>query len=528
MSLKKVCLDFLKKIFPWTKDLNVEEFPLLSTLFCEKRFNITEFLKIVEDEIGLGFYEGKEISVDRSLISLIPKDIASSYGVIPLRKERDKLVLGVPFNTSSKILRAIEELIDSKIKPVYLPLKPIKEAIAKNYGEMEFMEKIFTVLDERRGVIPQKITSLTTLSPAEDWLRSIIAEAIKRRGRKIDFIKNEEGIEVWVNGEKGIERIASLQESIYELILKKISFYANLLFRDFSYPFSRRIKLLVKDKFFYLNIINFPFVNSSVLSLEIWDPNTVHSGFIEAIKPVKEFLVLIENLLKEKKGTLFFLSGESSIEKSFLYELLTFLRREYKLKKVLSLEREIFSYIPLIHQLQYEPGFLLKLLSKAIETQPELTYLELEDKKDIKSVLVYSSRTFLFVKPPFQRLDELQIFLREARLIPAIKAGVINGICLLRVFKNACPKCSEEIDVPEELRYFGLEGKVRINKGCNLCSGEVFPYTFILDFIPAKKDAPEQILLVKPKIPEIAMEKVKEGILEMESFIDFILKYEEF
>lgn len=528
MSTKKGFLEVFYRVFPWLKDLNEEDFPILSTLFGEKRFNVSQFLKIVEDEIGLGFYEGGEIPVDKSLIHLIPKEIASSYGIIPLRKDKDKVVVGVPFNTSSKILRAIEELIDSKIKPVYLPIKPIKEAIAKNYGEVETMDKILTVLDERRGVVPIKIDSLTASSSPEDWLRSLIAEGVKKRSRRIDFIKHEEGVEAWINGEKGAERIASISESIYDLILKKIAFYFNIHFREFSSPLSRRTKVLMRSKFFYLNIINFPCVNSSILSLEIWDPSLISNEFAEAIKPVKTLLQVIENLIKERKGVIFFLSGESSLEKSFLYELLFFLRKEYKLKKIVSLEKEILSFIPFLNQFSYEPNFLLKTLNKAIETQPEVIFLEIDDKKDLKSVLVYGSRTFLLVKPPFERLDELQVFLRESKLIPAIKAGVINGILISRVFKKICPNCSEKIKVPEELKDIGLQGDLKVNKGCYICSGEFSPFTFILDFIPASKESPEHILLVKSKIADFALKEVNRGNVEMESFIDFILKTQDF
>jgi len=528
VSIKKGFLEVFYKVFPWLKDINEEDFPILSTLFSEKRFNVLQFLKIIEDEIGLGFYEGGEISVDKSMIPLIPREIASSYGIIPLRKDKDKVVVGVPFNTSSKILRAIEELIDSRIKPVYLPIKPIKEAIAKNYGEVETMDKILTVLDERRGVIPVKIDSLTASSSAEDWLRSLIAEAVKKRARRIDFIKSEEGIEVWINGEKGIERIASIPDSTYDLILKKVAFYFNIHFRDFSSPFSRRTKVLMKNKYLYLNIVNFPSVNSSILSLEIWDPSLISSEFAEAIKSVKDSLQVIEKLIKERKGVIFFLSGESSLEKSFIYEFLFFLRKEYKLKKIVSLEKEILSFVPFLHQFYYEPNLFLKTLNKAMEAQPEVLFLEIDDKKDLKSVLMYGSRTFLLVKPPFERLDELQIFLRESKLIPAIKAGVINGILISRVFKKICPNCNEEIEVPDELKDIGLEGELKINRGCYICTGEFSPFTFILDFIPASKDSPEHILLVKSKIADFALEKVKKGTVEMESFIDFILKTQDF
>jgi type II secretory ATPase GspE/PulE/Tfp pilus assembly ATPase PilB-like protein len=528
VSIKKGFLEVFYKVFPWLKDINEEDFPILSTLFSEKRFNVLQFLKIIEDEIGLGFYEGGEISVDKSMIPLIPREIASSYGIIPLRKDKDKVVVGVPFNTSSKILRAIEELIDSRIKPVYLPIKPIKEAIAKNYGEVETMDKILTVLDERRGVIPVKIDSLTASSSAEDWLRSLIAEAVKKRARRIDFIKSEEGIEVWINGEKGIERIASIPDSTYDLILKKVAFYFNIQFRDFSSPLSRRTKVLMKNKYLYLNIVNFPSVNSSILSLEIWDPSLISSEFAEAIKSVKDSLQVIEKLIKERKGVIFFLSGESSLEKSFIYEFLFFLRKEYKLKKIVSLEKEILSFVPFLHQFYYEPNLFLKTLNKAMEVQPEVLFLEIDDKKDLKSVLMYGSRTFLLVKPPFERLDELQIFLRESKLIPAIKAGVINGILISRVFKKICPNCNEEIEVPDELKDIGLEGELKINRGCYICTGEFSPFTFILDFIPANKDSPEHILLVKSKIADFALEKVKKGTVEMESFIDFILKTQDF
>ncbi len=528
MSIKKGFLEVFCKVFPWLKDINEEDFPILSTLFSEKRFNVLQFLKIIEDEIGLGFYEGGEIPVDKSMIPLIPREIASSYGIIPLRKDKDKVVVGVPFNTSSKILRAIEELIDSRIKPVYLPIKPIKEAIAKNYGEVETMDKVLTVLDERRGVIPVKIDSLTASSSAEDWLRSLIAEAVKKRSRRIDFIKSEEGIEVWINGEKGIERIASIPDSTYDLILKKVAFYFNIQFRDFSSPLSRRTKVLMKNKYLYLNMVNFPSVNSSILSLEIWDPSLISNEFAEAIKPVKDSFQVIEKLIKERKGVIFFLSGESSLEKSFIYEFLFFLRKEYKLKKIVSLEKEILSFVPFLHQFYYEPNLFLKTLNKAMEAQPEVLFLEIDDKKDLKSVLMYGSRTFLLVKPPFERLDELQIFLRESKLIPAIKAGVINGILISRVFKKICPNCNEEIEVPDELKDIGLEGEIKINRGCYICSGEFSPFTFILDFIPASKESPEHILLVKSKIADFALEKVKRGTVEMESFIDFILKTQDF
>ncbi len=528
MSLKKSFFEVFHRTFPWLKDLKVEDFPLLSTFFGDRRFNVIEFLKVIEDEIGIAFYEGEEITIDKSLIPLIPKEIALSYGIVPLRKEKDKVVIAVPFNTSSKILRAIEELIDSKVKPVYLPIKPIKEAIAKGYGEVEIMDKILTVLDERRGVIPPKISSLKESTPSEDWLRAIIAEAIKRKGRRIDFIKDEEGVEVWINGENGIERIASLQEAIYNLITKKIAFYANINYHDFSSPFSRRIKLLMKNRYLYLNIVNFPCVNSSILSFEIWDPTLISSEFAEAIKPLRESIRVFEELIKEGKGVIFFLSGESSLEKEFLYEFLFFLRREFKLKKIVSLEKEILSFIPFLHQFQYEPNFLLKNLNKVMEIKPEITFVEVEDKKDLKPVLVSASRAFLIVKPPFERLDELQSFIREERLLSAIKAGVINGILIAKVFKKVCPNCSEDIEAPDELKDIGLQGKLKINKGCYMCSGELSPFIFILDFIPANKDTPEHILLFKSKIADFAMDRVKKGQVEMESFIDFILKTQEF
>ncbi len=530
MSLKKGFFQLLCRVFPWLKDIKLEEdFPVLSTLFLDKRFKIQDFLKIIEEDIGLSFYEGEELFLDKSLIYLIPKDIASSYGIIPLRREKDKIVVGVPLNTTSKILRAVEELIGSKIKPVYLPVKPIKDAISKYYEETEIMETILTVSDERRGIIPIKLEALTTSSSSEDWLRAIIAEAVKKRARNIDFISVEEEAEVWINGEKGIEKIASIQESIYELILKKIAFYSNLHYRELSTPFSKRIKVLIKSKIFYLNIVNFPFVNSSILSLEIWDPSFLSKGFLETAESFEREFSSLEELIRNKKGVVFLILGESPLEKLFLYELLLFLRREFKLRKVISIEREIFSYVPFIHQYYYESDFLplVKILNKALEVQPEIAFVEVNNKKDLNSVLVYSSRAFLIVKPPFEKLLELQNFLKEANLLSAVKAGVIKGVFIVRAFKSVCPNCNEKVEITDEFKGVGLEGGFKINKGCYLCSGEMRSSVFLVDFIPANKEDPEQILKAKSQLSRIALEKVKSEIIEMESFIDYFLKNQE-
>ncbi|MGQ9618462.1 MAG: hypothetical protein ACUVUG_05815 [Candidatus Aminicenantia bacterium] len=531
MSLKKGFSQLFSKFFPWLKDLKIEEeFPILSTLLLDRRFKIPELLKIIEEDIGLGLYEGGELSIDGSLIPLIPKDIALSYGIIPLRKEGEKIVIGVSFNTSAKILRAIEELIEKKVKPVYLPTKPIKEAIEKHYEDIDIMDKILTISDDRRGIIPIKINGLKVDSSSEDRLRSIIAEAIKKRARKIDFISTEEGFEVWIYGEKGREKIATLQESIFDLILKKIAFYANLHYKEILQPFSKRVKMLIENKIFYLNITNFPGINSSILTLEIWNPTTFSMEISETIKSIREALSVIEGLIKNRKGALLLISEERPLYKSFIYELLFLLRREYRLKKIISVEREILSYVPYINQHYYEPPFspLLKILNKALEIQPDIAFVELEENRDLKSVLVQSSRAFLIIKLPFTRLEELQDFIREAKLLSAIKAGVINGVFIAKFFKRVCPNCNEEIEIPEELRGTGLEGKAKMNKGCYLCTGEMSPSVFIADFIPLSKETPDQILFARSRVSSLALEKLKAGVIELESFIDYLLKNQEY
>src|SRR2546428_5040281 len=126
-------------------------------------------------------------------VDLIPGRLAHHYNMVPVRVEDGNLVLGLASADNPSLIPAVEELTGLTVDPLICPPSLITEVLARCYPSEVERGVIYrpggdhhlVLSDRRRRIRPALPEVLRAGAPASERLRSIAAEAVRRRVRCI-------------------------------------------------------------------------------------------------------------------------------------------------------------------------------------------------------------------------------------------------------------------------------------------------------------------------------------------------------
>jgi len=201
-----------------------------------------QLTEVLSEYRGIERIDLSSYIVDPLAVSLVPKDTAAKYRVIPISLEGDTLTVGMvnPFD-----LEAIDVLLRitrKRIKKVSIKESEFEEAFRKYYGEIKTIDEIVEELLSERippGEIDRRIVQLV------DY---ILLKGVREKATDVHIEPAEEVVRIRYRVDGVLHEIMSPPVKIRNALTSRIKIMSNINIAEKRIPQDGRFKMKIKGR----------------------------------------------------------------------------------------------------------------------------------------------------------------------------------------------------------------------------------------------------------------------------------------
>lgn len=438
---------------------------------------LTTFLK---DYFGLGASSGDTPAERQRAAEAIPRHLALYYRIAPIKLEDNVLSIGLATMDHANLIQALEEVTGYKIDPLIYPETEIRSLIDSCYRIptergvelFSFSDNVFSVVDQQKKIKPLTVSQLKNERDVGEWLRSIIAEAIKEKSREILIKPEADGASVSFRKDTFYLSDFSIQSELHDNLTFLLYRLARLNQLQQQKPQHGRFLVKILERRILMVVSAYPTIYGIRFMLEMFDEKLLRHSYDEVVAPYPELKLDLENfMLRARKGMIIITGPESSGRTSFLYSFLSKCKDEFS--QVITLENSVRYPIGGLSQTHVEEDEMESALEDVLKQKPELVAVN-----SIRSVraadlafLITARVPMITVMSSYDAYVALD-WLCRYQLKSAIKAGLVHSIISPRLVPKACPNCAAPFELPPEVAdhiQIPPDAHFRANQGCDFC-----------------------------------------------------------
>ncbi len=408
--------------------------------------------------------------VDPTTISLIPKDVAAKYKVIPIALEENVLTVGMVNPFDIEAIDVLMRITGKQIKPVSIKESEFEEAFAKYYGERKSIDEI---IEELLGeeITPGEID--TRIIQLVDY---ILLKGIREKATDIHIEPAEEVIRVRYRIDGVMMLGFVLPKKLQSSISTRIKLISGLNISETRLPQDGRTTFKYGEREIDLRVSTLPSIYGEAVVMRLL-------GLTEAIPKLEElgFSETTYNLLLKvisKPYGIFLITGPTGSGKTTT--LYACLNKIYTVQKtIITVEDPVEYKWELIRQVQVNPRSGLtfaRALRTILRQDPDIILIgEIRDEETAE-IAIRAAQTGHLVLTTLHTNDAVSSIARlvDMGIKPFLIGNSLIAASAQRLVRKICPYCKYEYEPSkEEKAYLGIPESENIKlakgKGCDRC-----------------------------------------------------------
>jgi type IV pilus assembly protein PilB len=474
---------------------NTEKRPVQDLLIEAGYLKEESLFEFAQKVFSDGLVDLDQIVIDRELIKLIPIEKVNYYGVFPVQKEKDILVLAMSDPSDVMVRDNLNFITDLTIKPLLCKVSQIRKYIKKYYRSQDTVHEILktTISDTPTQLISDErlsndeIIDLAKANPDEvSFIRlvnKIIHDAIERRASDIHIEPQAEVTDVRYRIDGYLTSVIKVPRELHPRLTARIKILGKLDIAEQKKVQEGRIKVMMSGKEIDLRISVIPIFYGEKIVMRILAGNNAQFD-LDKIGMEPDELETYKNAIHKTQGVILVTGPTGSGKTTTLYSTLQYIKNETM--NIVTIEDPIECLIEGVNQLQlnrFKDVTFTNGLRSILRQDPDVILVgEIRDKETAEIAF----RAALTGHLVFSTLHTNNAASSITRLLDiGLEPYLISSSIILfvaqRLVRLICPECREEY-VPDDktLRKFSHYLKT-INikkfykgKGCDYCNSSGF------------------------------------------------------
>jgi type IV pilus assembly protein PilB len=429
-----------------------------------------------------------KISIERSVINKISASTARFYNIMPIKIERDSMVVAVSDPSNMKLVEDLRFVSGLNIRIVIANGDDIKKAIERYYGQEE--ESLGEVIDEAEKSsckVPgkeesnaDKLKEIALSAPVVKLLNMILLRAVREKASDIHFEPFEKDYKIRYRIDGICYDAAHPPKDLSLAISSRIKVMSNLDVAESRLPQDGRIMLDIEGKTVDLRVSTLPTLYGESIVMRVLD-KTVVSLSLDQIGMDEDIKSKIRDVIKRPNGIFLTTGPTGSGKTTTLYSCL---REINKIEsKIITTEDPVEYDIEGIIQVAINPKIDLsfaKTLRHILRQDPDIIMVgEIRDSETAE-IAIQAALTGHLVFSTLHTNDAPGAVTRlvDMGVEPFLITSTVRAILAQRLVRRICQECKKEYKTPEhEILEFGIpKEKLKAMKfykgeGCSNCNG---------------------------------------------------------
>ncbi len=505
--------------------------PLAEVLRESGSCDETAIAKAVADEAGMRFERvtPDDLEATKHFHKLSP-DYCVEHGVLPLRTQGTRLVVGVVDPDDLITLDEVRHKLGTNVKAVVVPLTDI-ESIVAEFKEEEgnetadiAMDDLIAGVDEddvevvEAGEEDLDLEKMAGESPVIRYVNFLIFNAVKEGASDIHIEPQEKKLQIRFRIDGVMFETQSPPPSMKAAIVSRIKIMANLDIAERRVPQDGRIRAMVHGRKLDLRVSTLPMVQGEKVVMRILDTKSIQVE-LEDLGFSDDALQIWTNQIKNPHGIVLVTGPTGSGKTTTLYASLGKMDR-IKLN-ISTAEDPVEYHLNGINQtpVNEKIGMSFAAALRALLRQdPDVIMVgEIRDFETAKTA-IQASLTGHLVLSTLHTNDAPSSITRLINIgvEPFLIGGAVNACLAQRLVRKICPHCKAEFmpdgDIADALAMQGISGPLFKGDGCDKCRGTGYAGRLGLYELLVINDNLRDAIARNPSVTEFRRMCVEQGM----------------
>jgi type IV pilus assembly protein PilB len=504
----------------------------ITTQFVQMGFlSEAELLQGVSDYYGLPMVELGSISIDHSILQLIPASLASKHGLIPLGRKDHTLTVCVTDPSNMAALNEIRFITGLDVQLCVGKISEIRYLQERLYENKPAYDQILhearaeqpiDVVQTQDDVDLLALEQATADAPVVKLVNAILSDAICKNTSDIHFEPYENSCRVRFRIDGILYEIMRPPAKLKNALISRLKIMAHLDIAERRLPQDGRMKLrLENEKMVDFRVNVTPTLFGEKVVLRLLDTSNVQLDINKlGFDPTQ--LCHFKEAISEPHGMILVTGPTGSGKSTTLYAALSELNK--MTTNICTVEDPVEINLPGINQSQVhdEIGFSFASALRAFLRQdPDIIMVgEIRDQETAE-IAIKASMTGHLVLSTLHTNDAPSSVNRLLNMgvEPFLVSSSINLVVAQRLARRICVYCSTETSIPTEaLTAAGIPPgqaetiKLRKPVGCQRCADTGYRGRIALYEIMRICDEIRDLILKGAPAPQIKQVAIRKGM----------------
>lgn len=456
----------------------------LGTVLLENGYiTETQLIDVLKIQLGIDFIDVNKETIDPSMASIVPKSIAEQYRVVPIKLEKDKLILAMEDPLNFRALEAVKQITKYKVTPYIAYASAVERAILVLY-ENEGASIAIEQMKQERGIDAtfeevakqSDVTSKSSAAPTVKLVNSILERSLAEGASDIHIEPRENDMIVRIRVDGRLNQMLTIPKGLQDAVISRFKIMSEMNITEHRIPQDGRAQMTSSDgNVVDLRLSSLPTIYGEKIVIRILtrDKNSLtRTGIGITEKDNERF----SRILKNSSGLIMIVGPTGSGKTSTLYTMIEELKSETV--NMISLEDPVEFQIEGVTQVAINEKIGLTFASalrSCLRQDPDIISIgEIRDG-ETASIALRAAMTGHLVLTTVHTEDAVSAIdrLRDLGVEPYLIGGSLRGIVSQRLVRKICPNCREEYTPDPEIIDLAsinpLNKHFYKGKGCYMC-----------------------------------------------------------
>ncbi len=447
-----------------------------------------QLIEALQMQLGIEYVDLSKINIPTELASVVPKNIAKQYSVVPVRVKKDELYLAMSDPLNFYAIEEVRKAVRKKVVPMVAHSASVERAIQVLYGNEGAAKAIEEMKREAAAgnqndtptqdsaFVANQIDDSVNSAPTIRLVNSIIERAINERASDIHLEPRENEMVVRMRIDGLMRTILTVPKDLQSSVISRIKIMSGLDISERRIPQDGRFNVRVRDKNIDLRISTLPTVYAEKIVARLLDKS---GGNItkEKIGLTGHDEEMFDKMIKCRSGVLLIVGPTGSGKSTTMYAMIGELNTPEV--NMVTLEDPVEYNIDGVNQvpINEKTGMTFANGLRAILRQdPDIIGVgEIRDGETAE-IAMRSAITGHVVISTIHTNDAIGTIerLENIGVEPYLVASALRGVISQRLMRRICPQCRKAYTPDDgELLELGLQPEEGLEfyrgTGCPAC-----------------------------------------------------------
>ncbi len=502
--------------------------PLSRILIELGRISEADLVRTLAEQVGLGFVDLDQISIDTSVTLLVPESLVRRYQAIPIQWDaQGRLVVTMADPSNIFAADDIRAMTGAEVVTVVSPPSQVQQLIDKVHrldGEVDTMaQEAATEFAEDIDV--GKIDELIEDAPIVKFVNLVITQAVSDRASDIHIEPTEHDMRIRYRIDGVLHEAMRSPKAIQAGVISRLKVMADINIAERRIPQDGRISARVGGQSVDLRVATLPTVYGEKVVMRILDKSQAlltldDQGFLPDV------LARYEASYTKPYGTIMVTGPTGSGKSTTLYATLNILNQVDR--NIITVEDPVEYRLAGINQVQIHSRAGLSFaaaLRSILRCDPDIVLVgEIRDK-ETATIAIEAALTGHLVLTTLHTNDAASTPQRlvEMGVEPFLVTSALSCVLAQRLARRLCPQCAEPYQPTEpELLEAGWPMDTTAEwptlhraVGCNACGRTGYKGRFALHEVMTVTEEVERLIIERRSTEDVKKAAVMQGMVPL-------------